>query len=352
MPDQHNVAATNQAHDPTLVVLADRWERLIDPDYFATEGRKLAVGLPQKAEPSQVADARDRVVDWATSIGLMRILDQFRIADRALQGQQQKVDDLREQMPGWEQRVLDRRKTLDEFRAQGVPSPPGRPPLWLFVCVGAVLGLVFGIIGATTIASILQSIWRTEVADPQTFYMGWAVVLSLFVGLVIGTATILTREYATGAGIAVRWGPFLVGLFFAAGLAGYRFFQPGETGALEFHVSGLAVVLLSMEMGILTAIEINNLVALNAWERYHARDAEYEAWVAREKGAIAALDAESKVFDEAKQRLTREYAALRVYEEQDTFYKHAIENLEHYKNSAAKAAAHGFDLGWHERQAT
>jgi hypothetical protein len=347
-----NLKAANAAPRPEPSAASESWERHLDPDYFTTEGKRSGLALPQMATPDQVAGARAKVVDWARSNGLMRVLDRHRINDLVVQGQQQKVDDLREQMPNWEQRVLDRQKVVDDVRSEGIPSLPGRPPFWLFVAVGAVLGLLFGLIGATTIASILQSIWRTEVADPQTFYLAWAVVISLFVGLVIGTATILTREHAAGAGAFVRWGPFVMGLFFAIGLSGYRFLQAGETGALEFHVSGIAIVLLFMEMGILTAIEVNNLVALNAWEKYHAQNHGYQAWSGREKAALAALEAQSKVFGEAKQRLTREYGTLSQFQDQDQFYKHATDNLEYFKEFAVQMAARGFDLGWQERQAT
>jgi hypothetical protein len=326
------------------------WERHLNADYFTAEGKKSGMALPQKAEPEQVASARARVIDWAKSIGLVRVLDQYRTDDHEVHGQQQKVNDLREQMPNWEQRVLDRQKALDDVRSNGIPAAPERPHFTRFAAVGGVLGVLFGVIGASTLSSVLQSLWRTEAADPQTFYMIWGLGIGLLVGLVIGVATIATRDYAADAGAFVEWGSVVTGVFFAVGLAGYRFVQVGEAGNLEFHVSGLAIVLLCMEMGVLSAIEVNNLVALNAWRQFHSANREHQAWAARERAALAALDAETHVFNEAKQRLAREYGTLAQLEDEQRFYRHASENLDYFKDFAARAAEHGFVLGWQERQ--
>jgi len=336
---------------PELAV-AESWQRYLDPDFFSAGGRQSGLMLPQNAPQNQVQNARDKVAGWARSVGLMMILDKYRIGEQQLEAQAEKVNDLREQMPTWEQRVLDMQKSLNDVRSEGIQEPPRRPPMWLFVTVGAVLGVVFGLIGVPTIASILQSIWRPDVADPQRFYMKWGAVLGIFVGLVIGTVTILTREFAAGASRFVRWGPFLMGLCFALGLSGYRFLQPGETGELGFHVSGIAIVLLFMEVGVLLAIEVNNLIALSAWEKFHSVEHDFQQWAGREKAAQLALDAETKVFDDAKQRLTREYATLEEMQDQDRFYKHAQANIEFFKDYAAEAAVRGFDLGWGERRAS
>lgn len=334
------------------LALAESWQRYLDPDFFSAEGRKSGLMLPQNAPPKQVEEARGKVTAWARSRGLMMVLDKFRIGEQQLEAQAEKVNDLREQMPTWEQRVLDRQKLLNDVRSEGIPEPPRRPPIWLFLSVGALLGILFGLIGVPTIASILQSIWRADVADPQTFYMKWAALLGVFVGLIVGTVTILTRQFAAGGSRFVRWGPFLTGLSLALGMSGYRFLQPGETGDIEFHVSGIAIVLLFAEMGVLIAIEVNNLIALNAWEKFHSIEHDFQQWAGREKAAQLALDAETKVFDDAKQRLAREYAALEEMQEQDRFYKHAQSNIEFFKDYAAEAAGRGFDLGWGERRAS
>jgi hypothetical protein len=349
--DIEKTPARAERREPVLAI-GESWQRYLDPDFFSAEGRKSGLLLPQVSSSGHVETERNRVAGWAKSAGLMMILDRYRISEQQLTAQAEKVDDLRESMDTKEQRVLDKRKLLNDVRSEGIQDSPKRPQVWLFLAVGAALGLVFGVIGATTIASLLQGIWRADVADPQTFYMKWAAVLGIFVGLVIGTVTILTREHAAGASKFVRWGPFLMGLCFALGLSGYRFLQPGESGTLEFHVSGIAIVLLFMEVGVLLAIEVNNLVALNAWEKFHATNHDFQQWAGREKAGRLAMEAESEVFEDAKQRLSREYRALEAMQDQDRFYKHATANIEYFKDYAAQAAGRGFDLGWAERRAS
>ncbi len=351
METNTNSDAKTNERGPELA-LAESWQRYLDPDFFTAEGRKSGLMLPQNATQSQVRDARENMAVWAKSQGLMSVVGMYRIGEQQLGAQAEKANALREDMPTWEQRVLDHQKLLNDVRSEGIPEPPRRPPMWLFVTVGAGLGVAFGLIGVPTIASVLQSIWGTDVADPQSFYMKWAALLGIFFGLLIGTVTILTRKYAAGASRFVKWGPFLMGLCFALGLSGYRFLQPGETGELEFHVSGIAIVLLFMELGVLFAIEVNNLIALSAWEKFHSVEHDFQQWAGREKAAQLALDAETKVFDDAKQRLTREDAALEEMQNQDRFYKHAQTNLDSIKDYVAEAAVRGFDLGWGERRAS
>jgi len=329
------------------------WRSLLRHDELIAEGRELALKLPQGSAQHSQDGVRKKLTDWAKAQVTAALQNMPRVDSQGVDIQAQEVNDLREPMDHLDQKVTDAQKVLTDYRSGGIPDAPRMPPMRLFLFVGLVLGTIFGLVGVPTIASVLRSIWRPEVADPDTFYMAWGAVLGLLIGWAIGTVTILTRRFAVGAGWLARWAPFFVGLCVALGLSGYRFMQPSELdpSRIVFHLSGIGVVLLFLEVGILIAIETLNHIALNAWEQYQKLEDTYADWIAKEKAAASALAGQQKLLDEAKTRLQREKNHLRNLQQNKFLYEDATTHRGELEEYAMQTALHGFDMGWSERRA-
>jgi hypothetical protein len=329
------------------------WQRMLNEDYLVTHGRDLGLALPRVLPRDQVDAARANLGRWARSVGVRGIIESCLVSDEEFIAQRQKIDDLRDQIPLREEAVQRAKEELEAVRSENVlvgTQAPRRPPMWLFLVVGTTLGIVFGLIGATTISAVLRSVWRVDVDDPATFYMKWGTALAVFIGLVIGTVTILTREFAAGAGRFVRWGPGVMGALFAIGLSGYRVLETADDGSAKLVWSPLAIVLLFLELGILVAIEVVNHVALNAWENYHTANRGYQLGVEKEKAASSKLQDRQTLLTEAKTRFTREDGVHRDMAQKRHFYEVAQNNRAELEDWAERAALRGFEMAFRERQ--
>lgn len=331
----------------------ESWRSRLREDELVAYGRQIAKALPQTATSGQIESARKSVSSYARYAAGLALVESPKVDEQWIQGELEKVNDLREQMPQWQQNVTDQQKALDDVRSVGIRDKPQKPPMTRFLVGGWMLGTIFGLIAATTLASVLRSIWRPQVADPETFYLSWGVAIGLLIGWTVGTAVILLREHSVGAGWFIRWVPFLLGACLAFGLAGYRFLQPGDEDPtrIAVRISGVAVVLLFCEIGILLGIEFVNHVALHAWEQHREAADAYDSWAAKERAALTALAHHGQVLEEARNRLRQGYADLERLHRLKLEYQTALQERETIATFAEGAALRGFDLGWSERRA-
>lgn len=327
----------------------------LDANYLVNEGRQRGLSLPAFTSKEEEDVARKSLEGWAKSEGmfyaqafLIRPPDE--LEDRSL-----RVRNLDRQLPEREDKVTQARERLEEVErdcAVSTTTAAPRPPaMWVFLLVAAGLGLVFGLIGATTINSILKAIWKTPaqtMENPDSFYLAWSVVIGAFMGLVVSTFAILTRQYAAkNAGLGL-WGPPLVGLFFALGLSGYRMIQndPDNVGHVRMVFSGLAIVLIFLEIGILFGIEVVNSIAHRAWTEFHDAQAKYERGRERLEAARAEYQRREHLFAEAKGRYERERDELRMLQKQDALGRNAVA-LERF---LTEQALRGFESGRREKK--
>ncbi len=329
------------------------WGRYFNEAYYLTKGREAGLSMPQVPLPEQIQAEREKLQQWARSAVQRQVLESLEVSSEDIIAQREKVNDVREQMPTKEQWVLDAEKGLDEALADQalVGSAEPRPPSpWRFLLPASLLGLLFGLVGATTIATVLRAILRLPDAEPA-FYIRWAVALGVLIGLVVANVTPFIQRYAYGAARFVRWAAPLAGACFALGLAGFRMIQsdPETPGVVHFYVTPVAIVLLFCEMGILVFIEMVNQVSANAWEQYHQRWERFRRADERVRVANEALAKARHWYEDSKARVTREDSLLKDLNGRLRDHKHARENVDLLVEHAVQATLRGFDLGRRER---
>lgn len=331
------------------------WQRLLNEDDFVTKGRQVGVSLPPTAPSDQVARAREGVKEWARTAGLKAIIDSCLVSEAKLKEQAERVNDLREQMPHLREKATEAEvKVYDSQVEQSLVglTAPEKPSELRFMVPAVVFGAIFGLIGATTISSLLRSVWRVDVDDPASFYMKWAVGLGLFFGIGLAVMPMIVRRWAPGAGRAGLWGQGAAGLLFALGFGGFRLIASSdeEPGSIDFHLTNVGVALLFLELAILVALEVLNHIALHAWKAYGGASETFRRASERVKVAEMELERRKRNEHEGAERLAREYAGHDLLDQRRHFYEIARTEKSQLEEYVVQCALRGFDMGRAERQ--
>ncbi len=242
----------------------------LDPDELVRRGGEFAANLPLNADPQTLEIQRRNIRAYAEALVECGLLQADVVSDAELEVLRSRYETEKSQVPYWKDaRDAAWKELADLERERGLlGEEPRRPNLRVFAAVGTALGLAFGLVGATTVGDILYTLFPTEspLLRQRLFALGF--VIALFIGLIVGLATLVVRKWAVGAGFFGRWGPLVGGFFMAAGLAGYRLLHEEASGGLALRVTAVGLVLSFVELAILIAIAVVDDVLLNAWDRW------------------------------------------------------------------------------------
>ncbi len=318
---------------------------LFEDDSLLRKGKEFASGLLPTSSQGEENIRYKKMAQYAEAQVDRAIADGNIISDHQIDTLQLRWQTEQGQVPHWENARNDAQKVVSELEQERglLGEEPKRPKIGIFLFCGALLGLIFGVIGATTVGDIIFSMFGSDDGSNRDLLFSLGMGISVMIGLIIGTVTIMIREYAIGGSFFIRWAPTLSGMLFALGLGGYRLMQPTEHG-VSIHLSSIGIVLTFLELAILLAIEFNDMVLLNAWERWDKGRSEISCKEEQMRRAESELQRrESKYLKELQEADDAQKALYEAHHKKNMASIIKIER-DHYIQHCLAIMRNGFDV--------
>lgn len=315
--------------------------------HLVKDGEKWVSIEMARASDAELERERQKLNDHARALVYARIPDRSPIGDEEIAAVRKAIERIAaDEKPRAQLSVHDATQAVEclEQERNALPAKPPEPNRRVFLTVGGLLGVVFGLFASVTLSEFIQVVLGLGEEDQRAFAVLLGVVFGLLIGVVVGTVTIAVSQFVSFSKATIRWLPGIAGLLLALGLGGFRLIHTDpKTGDISATLTAVGVGLMFVEIAILVFIEFVNHVYMSACEKWEAATTEHR----RLEGAIARAKEDVAYHAKRLEKLTakeaEETAKLRAMHEKIHEWTRALSNRDEWVKRAYQDLLTGFE---------